>query len=73
MNYPLTMSFKILAVAPQIFIKDATGQEVMYVKQKLFKLKEAIQVFSDQSQSQLLYTINADRVLDFSARHKIPR
>lgn len=69
MNYPLTMSFKILAVAPQIFIRDASGQEVMYVKQKLFKLKEAIQVFSDQSQSQLLYTINADRVLDFSARY----
>jgi hypothetical protein len=63
------MSFKILAVAPQIFIKDAAGQEVMYVKQKLFKLKEAIQVFADQSQSQQLYMINADRVLDFSARY----
>jgi uncharacterized protein YxjI len=69
MNYPLTMSFKILAVAPQIFIRDAAGQEVMYVKQKLFKLKEAIQVFADQSQSQQLYMINADRVLDFSARY----
>lgn len=69
MNYPLTMNFKILAIAPQIFIRDAAGQEVMYVKQKLFKLKEAIQVFADQSQSQLLYMINADRILDFSARY----
>lgn len=69
MNYPLTMTFKILAVAPQIFIRDAAGQEIMYVKQKLFKLKEAIQVFSDQSQSQQLYMINADRILDFSPRY----
>lgn len=69
MNYPLKMNFKILAVAPQIFIRDANGQELMYVKQKLFKLKEAINVFSDQSQTNQLYAINADRVIDFSARY----
>jgi len=69
MDYPLTMSFKILAVAPQIFIRDANGNELMYVKQKLFKLKEAINVFSDQSQSEQVYAIKADRVIDFSARY----
>jgi uncharacterized protein YxjI len=69
MKYPLTMNFKILAVAPQIFVRDADGQELMYVKQKLFKLKEAINIFSDQSQTNQLYTINADRILDFSARY----
>ena len=69
MNYPLKMSFKILAVAPQIFVRDAHGQELMYVKQKLFKLKEAINIFSDQSQTNQLYTIKADRVIDFSARY----
>lgn len=69
MNFPLTMNFKILAIAPQIFVRDATGDEVLYVKQKLFKLKEAIHVFSDQSQSEELYTIKADRIIDFSARY----
>jgi uncharacterized protein YxjI len=69
MNFPLTMSFKILAVAPQIFVRDANGTEIMYVKQKLFKLKEAINVFSDQSQTHQLYSINADRIIDFSARY----
>ena len=69
MQYPVTMTFKILAVAPQIFVRDANGQEMMYVKQKLFKLKEAIQVFSDQAKSQELYGIKADRVIDFSARY----
>ena len=69
MNYPLTMTFKILAVAPQIFVRDASGAEIMYVKQKLFKLKEAINVFSDQSQSRQLYSLKADRIIDFSARY----
>lgn len=69
MNYPLQMNFKILAVAPQIFIRDATGNELMYVKQKLFKLKEAINIFSDATQSRQLYSIKADRIIDFSARY----
>jgi uncharacterized protein YxjI len=69
MNYPLTMNFKILAVAPQIFVRDASGTEMMYVKQKLFKLKEAINIFSDPSQTRQLYSIKADRIIDFSARY----
>jgi hypothetical protein len=69
MNFPLKMNFKILAVAPQIFVRDATGIEILYVKQKLFKLKEAINVFSDQSQARQLYSINAERIIDFSARY----
>jgi hypothetical protein len=63
------MNFKILAIAPQIFVRDATGAEIMYVKQKLFKLKEAINIFSDQSQTNQLYSIKADRIIDFSARY----
>jgi uncharacterized protein YxjI len=69
MNYPLKMNFKILAIAPQIYIRDAAGTEIMYVKQRLFKLKEAIHVFSDQSQTNEIYTIKADRIIDFSARY----
>ncbi len=69
MNYPLKMNFKILAITPQIFVQDGAGQEVMYVKQKLFKLREAIHVFSDRSQTNEIYSIKADRVIDFSARY----
>ena len=69
MEYPLGLSFKILALAPQISVTDASGRLVFYVKQKAFKLKEEITVFADAQQTQPLYTINADRVLDFSARY----
>lgn len=68
-QYPLQMTFKLLAMAPQIFVKDAQGQPVAYVRQKLFKLKEAITVFSDDSQTETRFHIHADRVIDFSARY----
>lgn len=60
------MTFKLLAFAPQFLVEDASGQAVAYVKQKLFKLKEAVTVFSDADQAHRLYTIQADRVIDFS-------
>ena len=69
MQYPLDLSFKIMALAPQISVTDASGGLVFYVKQKLFKLKEEMTVFADAKQTQPLYKINADRVLDFSARY----
>lgn len=69
LNFPLTMSFKIIAIAPQITVTDSQGSEVFYVRQKLLKLKEEVNVYSDNSQSNVLYTIKADRVIDFSAKY----
>lgn len=68
MQYPLELSFKIIALAPQIYVKDAQGQELLYVRQKLLKLKEKIRVFSDSGQTRQLYELEADRILDFSPR-----
>lgn len=69
MNYPLQLSFKLLAIASQIYLTDSSGRLLCYVKQKLFKLKESITVFADESQTQPMYQIDADRVLDFSASY----
>ena len=69
-QYPLQMTFKIVAVAPQINVTDAHGNSVCYVKQKLFKLKESVNVFQDATQTNLLCQINADRIIDFSAFYK---
>ncbi len=69
MNYPVELSFKLLALASQIYIRDSNGRLIGYVKQKLFKLKEDINVFADESQTQHLYNIKADRMIDFSARY----
>lgn len=71
MNFPLDVRFKLLAVSSQIAVRDSSGQICLYVKQKAFKLKEAVTVFADEAQLRPVARINADRMLDFSARYLI--
>ena len=71
LRYPLDLRFKVIAIAPQITVTDAAGAVIAYVKQKAFKLKEAVTVFSDSTQARALYRIEADRVLDISATYHI--
>ncbi len=71
MFYPLEITFKVLALAQQFSVNDANGQPLLYVKQQMFKLKEAVKVYSNADQNQLLYEIKADRILDFSATYRI--
>jgi len=68
MNYPLDLSFKIFAIANQIYVRDSSGHLVCYVKQKVFSWKDSITVFADEEQTKPLFTINADSILDFNAR-----
>ncbi len=69
MNYPLEIKFKLLALAQQLSITDAGGTLLFYVKQKAFKLREAITVFADREQTNALYQVNAEKILDFSGRY----
>ncbi len=69
MRFPLSVAFKKLALAPQIFVHDSDGQLQLYVRQKLMKLKEAVSIFGDEAQQNLLYTVQADRVIDIRARY----
>lgn len=71
LQFPLSMRFKIVALAPQIAVTDAGGSLVAYVRQKLLKLKEAVTVYSDREQTREAYRIAADRVIDFSAQYHI--
>jgi uncharacterized protein YxjI len=69
--YPLTLRFKVIALSRQFSVSDNSGRLMMYVKQKAFKLREAITVYADESQTRPLYKIQADRVIDFSAAYHI--
>lgn len=69
MQYPLQLRFKLLALASQIYVSEPNGNVVFYVKQKAFKLKEDITVFGDESQTRPLFSLKADRVIDFSANY----
>ena len=71
MDFPLQLKFKIVAISPQISVTDSAGRLLFYVKQKAFKLKEAVTVFADEAQTRPVYRIAADRVLDISAQYHI--
>lgn len=68
-NFPLELTFKIGTLSNDFTAADAEGRTVAYVRSKLFKLKEDIQVFSDESRTQVDYTIKANKWLDFSASY----
>jgi len=69
MLYPIQLRFKLFSFAQRITAHDAAGVELLHIKQKMFKLKEQVDVFRDSSQKQLLFRIAADRMIDFSANY----
>jgi uncharacterized protein YxjI len=71
MRYPLELSFKLVAINPQVAVTDATGELVLYVKQKAFRLREAVTIFADREMTRPLYRFRADRVIDFRAVYRI--
>jgi uncharacterized protein YxjI len=72
-NYPLNLSFKVLAFNPQVTVTDASGQTILYVKQKALAFKEDIKVYSDKTMSVQLFQINANKLIDFSAKYTIKK
>ena len=71
LNYPINFTFNITTLSNDFTASDSQGRTIAYVKQKMFKLKEDITVFSNESKTQVNYKINADRWIDFSAAYSI--
>ncbi|SRR6056297_91010 len=69
MQYPITLSFKLITFGQRISATDASGRLLMFVKQKMFRFKEQVEIFSDESRTNLLFRITADRIIDFSANY----
>lgn len=68
-NFPITFRFKITTLANDFSAIDNDGKLIAYVRQKMFKLKEAINIYGDEEKTQQLYQINADRIIDFNASY----
>jgi len=68
-NFPISLQFKISTFSNDFTATDFGGKVIAYVKQKMFKLKEDIIIFSDESQTEQIYRIKADKWLDFSAAY----
>ncbi|SFU79737.1 LURP-one-related/scramblase family protein [Pontibacter akesuensis] len=68
-QFPLTFTFKISTFSNDFVIQDASGDTISFVRQKLFKFIEEVNVYSDESKSEELYSIRANKWLDFSAAY----
>ena len=71
LNYPLDFKFKITTFSSDFNITDKNGNYVAYVRQKIFKLKDDVIVFNDESKSQELFRIKANQWIDFNASYSI--
>jgi uncharacterized protein YxjI len=72
-QYPLTATFKLLALSPEVQVRDALGNMMLQVKQKALTLREDTTVFADDKKTIPLYRMVADRVIGFRAAHRITR
>lgn len=68
-QFPVNLKFKISTIANDFTATDATGNTIAYVRQKMFKLKEEIIIYNDESKTKVNYTIQADKWLDFSTAY----
>lgn len=67
--YPYTFKFNIATFHNDFVMKDVTGQTKAYVKQKLFKLKEHVRVFTNETEQDIAFEIKADKWLDFNTSY----
>jgi len=62
---------KLIAVANKYFVRNSADQLVGFVQQKMFKLKEDIRVFSDESKSTEMMRIQQANILDFTGSFQV--
>ena len=62
---------QVFALTGKFRVYDPNGQLALFSQQKMFKLKEDIRVFSDESMSQELLLIQARQIIDFSAAYDV--
>jgi hypothetical protein len=70
-NYPLSLRFKVIAIEAKIYITDAQNQKIAFVKQKAFKLKEDIRIFTSENQKELVGMIAAQNIIDIGATYDL--
>ncbi|GEM48532.1 hypothetical protein [Deinococcus cellulosilyticus] len=73
LNYPLTATFRIVTLSPELQVKNASGDLVLQIKQKLLTLREDTTAYEDVNKTVPLYRMKADRISGFWAVHNFWR
>lgn len=62
---------QVFALTGKFRFYDPAGNLVLFSEQKMFKLREDIRVYSDESKSQEVLMIKARQIIDFSAAYDV--
>ena len=62
---------QVFALAGKFRFFDPSGRLVLYSEQKMFKIREDIRVYSDESKTQEVLMIKARQIIDFSAAYDV--
>lgn len=62
---------QVFALTGKFRVYGPNGALLLYSQQKMFKLKEDIRIFSDESMTQELLNIQARQIIDFSAAYDV--
>ncbi|MBE9524214.1 MAG: hypothetical protein IMY76_03890 [Chloroflexi bacterium] len=62
---------QVLALTGKFRLYDEFGEIVLYSQQKMFKLKEDIRVFSDETMVREVLSIHARQMIDFAAAYDV--
>jgi hypothetical protein len=63
---------KILTIfGAKFHVYDSSGRVILFSRQKAFKLKEDIRVYSDESEAEERLIIKARQIIDFSAAYDV--
>lgn len=69
LNFPINFKFNITTLSNDFTATDANGLVVAYVRQKMFKFKEDILIYDNESKTNVIFNIKADKWIDFSAAY----
>ncbi len=62
---------QVFALAGKFRVYEPGGKLVLFSEQKMFKIREDIRVYSDESKTQEVLTIKARQIMDFSAAYDV--
>ncbi len=65
LNYPLHFKFRVTTFSNDFVATDALGQQLFYVREKIFTWRDKIKVYTDSSKRELLYELVSNKLIDF--------
>lgn len=70
-NNQYLLKRQVFALAGKFRVFDTNGKLLLFSEQKMFKLREDIRVYADETKTQEVLAIKARQIIDFSAAYDV--